>query len=80
MGTLCSPISPSDQEAQKVAASSVGCQHGYLGPPRPAGEWAQPATCLKHTASGQCHALSQAPVKIQGLCQMFTHSLHFSSL
>lgn len=28
----------------------------------------------------QCHALSQAPVRIQGLCQMLAHSFHFSSL
>lgn len=30
--------------------------------------------------SSQCQALSQAPVKIQGLCQMLKHSFRFSSL
>lgn len=51
-------------------ASQTGCRVGTESQP--------PAPLVQ--ASSQCHGLSQVLVKIQGLGQMLTHSLRFSSL
>lgn len=78
-----SPIPANDQEAQKLVSrgggggrlsmAAWGLLHGLQSRHRePPASFAQPVS--------QCHALSQAPVRIQGLCQMLTHSFHFSSL
>lgn len=78
-GQYGSPISASDQEAQKLAVSrgdvimaAWASWMNYKVGTEPPASSAQP--------SSQCRALSQALVKIQGLCQVLTHSLRFSSL
>lgn len=78
-GQYGSPIPASDQEAQKLAASSGGVSMAAWASQRSSKVATEPSASLAQPASRSC-ALSQALVKIQGLCQMLTHSLRFFSL